>query len=180
MFIFLSFILSEHIRINFAANTDKFLALDYKDLLDNTFVATSHKWLITLPNLCGVPSKRHIHEEFSEFYFCGLKMCVDEEVGHLTTCEENEKETKWGVLEVDENRYHIKNGDSCITLMGEASVGLQPCNKLNVNQRVIFVPYYDNEYRHFKKEDKNSFAYQMNAELERDEQWHRVESLFQR
>lgn len=142
IFIFLlGLVHSDLIRLKFVANNHLYLALDKILSSELRFVPASRHWIQELPNYCGVASRRNIDNNFHEFFFCGFKMCYDEDQGIVSGCKGNELNTKWELVLVDDHTYMIKNSGSCITLKGESRVEMKECSDSNTRQMFIVEPY---------------------------------------
>lgn len=133
---------SDLIRLKFVANNHLYLALDRTFLSELRFVPVSRHWTQVLPNYCGVASRRNIDNNFHELFFCGFKMCYDEDRNIVRGCRRNEFDTKWELVLVDDHTYVIKNSENCITLVGESRVRMERCSITSVGQMFIIEPYY--------------------------------------
>lgn len=137
----LSLVYSDLIRLKFVANNHLYLAMDRTSLSKLRFVPVSRHWIQMLPNYCGVVSRRNIDNNFHELFFCGFKMCYDEEQNIVLGCKRSELDTKWELILTDNHTYVIKNSGNCITLIGESRVGMEKCSATNIEQMFIIEPY---------------------------------------
>lgn len=132
---------SDLVRLKFVANNHLYLALDRIFASEPRFVPVSAQWIQVLPNYCGVASRRNIDNNFHELFFCGFKMCYDEDLDIVRGCNRNEHNTKWELVLVDDHTYIIKNSGSCITLKGESRVVMKRCSDSNIRQMFIIESY---------------------------------------
>lgn len=154
---FIALIKTEMFRIQFTVDFDLYLTLyNYKEayLKSPKFIATSLNHIYTLNNHCGKCSMRRIDDDVYEFYFCGYKMCYNEEDRILLACEGDEYNTKWELEKVDPNAYCLRNNNYCITLKYGRVVMEECMEGVAINQ--ILKILQDNQIEKFQFSDDDS------------------------
>ncbi|KAM0677815.1 hypothetical protein BDAP_001666 [Binucleata daphniae] len=81
------------------------------------FTATSLVHLRSMSNYCGKAALRRIDVDIYEIYFCGRKMCFDNDTFEIKGCIGNEHNDKWDLQKVDKiGLYLIRIDDYCVSL----------------------------------------------------------------
>ncbi|KAK1347940.1 hypothetical protein LUQ84_002636 [Hamiltosporidium tvaerminnensis] len=120
------------VKFNFIVNEKVYISLNksYGDY-PGEIIGITDTWQSVLTNYCNVAEMRHIDENVYDIFFCGFKLCYDEENNILQGCIGDEYLTKWRLDELNEKEkvYRLRNNGHCINLLGNSILHMSSCDK---------------------------------------------------